>query len=358
MPGASLAETVPGGFEAPPTAEEFWKRDWVYIRTLVATLLRDRQETEDVAADIFEKLMVRDVPGMYNPDTVSQHTSRRVPWRSFLSAQVALYVRGKSEQVARRQYREPLLCDSTSDSGVSWLEMFGDSCGDEYPSLEEDFVARVRARLAVLPPWDGVSLADLFEAVLAQAAAGQKVSLAFLRRKFGFSQDEAEAAMVRLREEMGRSDAAVALVEVAGMSFTPAELAAAADLLEAAPGSHVRPALARGGHRLAQAGTRWYLPVAREELALFPELKVASGSHQEGHVSHVKGALVHWLRRASSGAAAGAPAVPEAVRPVTMEERLEARLWQLGASAGDVSEILELARRAYGAPARRKQEAA
>lgn len=351
MPRVSLPEGAEpvqdDAYTAPATQEEFWARDWAYVMKLTRALMRDKAEAEDVAADIFEKLLRRDVPGMYQPGVVSKHTKKRVTWRAFLSAQVALYVRGKQEQVGRRIQREPLLCDSTVGDGTAWLDLFGNHADDAYPSLGSDFVAQVRERLAALPAWDGPSLLDMFEEVLAHVQDGGKVSLGFLRKKFGLSQAGAEEALSRLRQEVSRSQVPVTTVEVAGITLTAAEAAEAAALLEAAPGSHVRPVFARAGHKLAAAGTRWYLPVAREELKLYPGLRTAGGTHATGHVSHVKAAVVHWLRRAAEGASVALEVIVTSPEPSPAEE-LESRLWKLGASPSDVSEIMELARVAYG----------
>lgn len=339
----------PPDYQAPSSPEEFWERDWRYVRLLTGKLLGEREETEDVAADIFEKLLARNVPGMYKPGTVSVHTKKPVTWRAFLSAQVALYVRGKSEQVARRQWREPLLCDATvgRDEATTWVELFGSHSDDEYPSLASDFVPRVRARLAALPPWEGTSLLDLFEEVLARVREGEKPSLAFLRRRFGLTVAEAEQAMARLREEVSLSAVPVPAVEIAGVTLTPAEAEQAAKLLEESPGSHVRPVFARAGHKLAAGGTKWYLPVAREELRKFPELKKEGGTHATGHVSHVKEALIHWLRRSAAGITEVTVLSPPS-QPSPAEE-LEAALWRLGVVGKEqLEEIERLARAAYG----------
>lgn len=300
-------------YTAPATPEEFWRRDWVYVIKLTRTLLKDSQEAEDIAADIFEKLLTRDVPGMYKPGVVSAHTKRRVTWRAFLSNQVALYCRGKQEQVDRRLYREPLLCDSTAlagDYNVRWVELFGGAVWDDYPSLSEsEFILRIREFLSGQPEWAGeISLVTVFEEILALVTAGEKVSVAYLRRKFGLSSPDAQAALARIREVIAGSAYGLSVsvelpgdvpvtFEVAGLRLTVQEVRDAAACLRTAKGNQVRRAFAAVGHRLAECGTKWYLAFAAEELREYPELRLPKGSHAGGHNDQVKQAVIHRLER-------------------------------------------------------------
>lgn len=289
-------------YKAPATAEEFWLRDWDYVGKLTRTLLRDeaKADAEDVAADIFEKLLARDVPSMYKGDVVSVHTKRRVTWRAFLSHQVALYVRGKQEQVDRRAWREPLWCDApVGDNGDTWGGVFGGQVTDAYPSLpDSEFVFRAREYLAGLPEWEGPSLADLFEEVLASFADTGKVSVAFLRKRLGLTQGQASEYLAALRREIS-SGVGIPAFDVGGIWLTSAEIEEAARLLRESKGNHVLPVLARAGHHLAVAGKTWYLKVAAQELRDYPELAIPRGAHAKGgHGNQVKASLVHWLERA------------------------------------------------------------
>lgn len=293
-------------FTAPESREQFWVRDWDYVVKLVRTLLREdaRLEAEDVAADIFEKLLVRDVPSMYKGDVVSVHTKRRVTWRAFLSHQVALYVRGKQEQVDRRAWREPLWCDApVGDGGDKWSEVYGGQVTDQYPSLpDSEFIVRTRAYLAALPEWEGPSLLELFEEVLASFQENGKVSLQFLRKRLGLTQQQAADYLAALQREIS-SGLGIPGFQVGGVWLTADEIAEAARLLRESRGNHVRPVFARAGHRLAGAGKTWYLGVAAQELRDYPELRIATGAQTRGgHGNQVKVCLVHWLERAAGQA--------------------------------------------------------
>lgn len=293
-------------YAAPKTAEEFWTRDWDYTVKLVRTLLKNdaRLEAEDVAADIFEKLLTRDVPAMYKGDVVSVHTKRRVTWRAFMSHQVALYVRGKQEQVDRRAWREPLWCDApVNDGGDRWAEVFGGQVTDSYPSLpDSEFIFRTREYLASLPEWDGPSLADLFEEVLASFQDTGKVSLAFLKKKLGLTQTQAADYLAALQREIS-SGLGIPAFDVGGIWLTASEIEEAARLLRTSKGNHVLPVFARAGHHLASGGREWYLKTAAAELRDYPELRIPRGAHARGgHGNQVKVALVHWLERAAGAA--------------------------------------------------------
>jgi hypothetical protein len=302
----SQTENPAQNYVAPVSREEFWIRDWEYVVKLVRTLLQKdaRLEAEDVAADIFEKLLVRDVPSMYKGDVVSVHTKRRVTWRAFLSHQVALYVRGKQEQVDRRAWREPLWCDApVGDGGDKWAEVFGGQVTDQYPSLPDgEFVVRTRQYLATLPEWEGPSLLDLFEQVLASFQDTGKVSLQFLRKKLGLTQEQAAEYLASLQREIS-SGLGIPAFEVGGVWLTVDEISEAARLLREAGGNHVLPVLRRAGHRLGGSGKTWYLGVAAQELRDYPELRIDRGAHARGgHGNQVKVCLVHWLERAAGAA--------------------------------------------------------
>ena len=84
---------------------------------------------------------------------------------------------------------------------------------------------------------------------------------------------------------------------IGGVPLTAAAIRQAADILEDAPGNHVRGPLARAGHALAHAPERdWYHGAYREEIGRFPHLRVRPGSTRD-HRAHVKPAVIHYLRR-------------------------------------------------------------
>jgi DNA-directed RNA polymerase specialized sigma24 family protein len=351
-PDTSLVSVSDLTYVAPATREEFWERDWVYVIKLTRTLTRSPQDAEDIAADIFEKLLIRDVPAMYRPDVVSKHTKRRVTWRAFLSNQVALYCRGKQEQTDRRSFREPLWCDApTGDNGSRWVELFGGNVWDDYPSLSEsEFVTRIREYLAELPEWEGPDLVAVFEDMLARVSEGEKVSVTYLRKRFHISNSAAQETLRHIRDAIGGDQPVKpVLYEVGGVQLTADEVRDAARLLREAKGNQVRRVFSRGGHKLATAGTTWYLEFAAQEAKDYPELKAPSGSHTKGgHGDGVKRALIHRLERMTGLTVVASASEDE---PEVPAEVFESRLWQLGATKEDVAELIALAQQAFGGAA-------
>jgi hypothetical protein len=191
-------------------------------------------------------------------------------------------------------------------------------------------------------------LLALFNALTEQVAEGYSPTRVSVQRRFGLSAVDAGRRLDELKEALKEAVSAGPLpkFEVGGLTLSAAGVRAAVDALRGARGNRVRPAFTDAGHVLAEAGTTWYLPFAREELRQFPELKRPKGTHTAGgHGDHIKRALIHRLERMLHEA--GAPVSPEREGDETPLDRLEAEVWHLTDDPEQVDKILELARSAY-----------
>jgi hypothetical protein len=367
-----------GKYAAPADADEFFRQDGAYVQGLARKLLGaggNTQDAEDAAADIMERLLVavnaegRNALRQYDSSFVSAKTGQRVSWRAFLSGKVALYMRGKREQVSRRSGRELLLCDTVAGEGGSrWVELFGGESWDDYPSLADDqFVGRMRDYLATVPDdWDGpVSLFSLFSEIaghLKEDGAVPPLS------RLGLSRNQAGRAMRELGQAVrdGMAAPAQEKFNVEGVELTAAEVREAVELLRDAKGNHVHRPLA--AHRLQlEAPKGWYHSFSRAERELYPECGMDQQTHKKP-ADHVKRAVIHRLERMLAEAAPGwkyegsvlegvdrkkgylpAPAAPEP--DLTREELLEAELWHVkGLDAAAVDTVLAAVRRLYTEP--------
>jgi hypothetical protein len=350
-------------YQAPQNAEEFWVRDGGYVQNLVRKMLgpgTSAHDAEDVAADIFERLLVaRNLDGQgileqYSAGFTSERTGQPVTWRGFLSGKVSLYVRGKREKLARDHGRELLLCDTQAgDGGERWVELFGGQVWDDYPSLtDEQFTERMRDYLATVPDgWDGGgSLFQVFNEILERVKNGERVT-----QVAGMSRKDTAAAVSRIRQAVEGADWSHPQwgdIVVGGIALTPTEARDALDRLRAAKGNHVHRALA--GHRLtAEAPKGWYHEFAQAELQCFPECDVDSreGRVGGGGAGHVKEAVIHGLARMLAGAPEPEP-VPAAEdapeEEVTREDLLESELWHIqGMGREMVDAVISAARKVY-----------
>ena len=295
-------------YSPPANAEEFYRRDGDYIKGLVRKLLLgcgNSQDAEDVAADIMEKLVTvvnrngQTAIDQYNPQHVSEHTHSRVTWRAFLSAKVSLYVRGKRDQVTRRNNREILLLDSFAADGLTWAEVLGGSVWDDYPFLSDDqFVCRMRDYLATVPDmWEGsCSLFAMFNGLIEHLKSGEPLSCREVQDRFDVTPAKAAKQITLLREAVrGAAEvSSFAVFEVGGLNLSVSEVRTAADLLRTAKGNRVHPALE--GHRLYSSGKKWYLGFAAAEQKMYPEVLTDPRTHRNP-ADHVKRAVIHRLER-------------------------------------------------------------
>jgi hypothetical protein len=348
----------------PSSPEEFIRLYRDYVVHLVRKLGIPDQDCEDVANDILEKeLKARNRLGqevgilaLYDPEheAVVRGERKKVTFRAFLSARVALRLRGKRETLQRRQSRELLICDSTVDGTQNWLDLFGASVTDDYSHLDaEEWLAAMRDRLARVPrssPGDSCDLIALFDELVSQIQRSGAIDRAAVQVRFDVADTTVTNWISRLRSIMG----AVPGTElpapeshvIGGVTLTLADVRQALNILRSAPGIMVRQPLARAGHPLAGAESGWYHPFAKQEIADFPEIAIDPQTHRKP-AGHVKIAVIHRLERMLGFAMAESapPAEPEPEpEPESPADLLEAKLWAAGIQdVGVVDEIKAMA---------------
>jgi hypothetical protein len=339
----SVSRPLGAAYQAPASAEELYLRDKDYVFGLVRRHLgSDRLcDVEDAAADIMEKLILRNVIGMYRADVVSEHTHKTVTWRAFLSRHVMLRIRGKGEQVSRNRRREVLQLDApVRPDGSSWGDIHAPGVTDSYPGLAEGDYDRLRNWLAMQPPAPGpLPLLDLFDELAERARSGEDIPQARWARKFGLDSAQAVEAMRLLQEAL---DALPTAPEPPRFAVGPVTLSVlqvktALDALRAAKGNRVAPCLQAVRSPLGRLSTKEFITLGKAEARAYPEVKVPVGGHP-AHTSQTKLAIMHQLERLLSGAGV---TEPEAEEPPTTLEVLQAKLWHIpGLQTDQVDAIL------------------
>ena len=277
-----------------------------------------RDDADDGVSYIIERLMATGAIEQYDPGRISAFTQRPVKFKAFIMAKVALYCRGLRETLNRRQGRELLVIDaafgdSESTSG-QWDALLAVS--DDYPVLDGDMLDRLREELAARENTPGrAPVLPLFDALAERFAAGGRVSVEAMRRKFGMDAEGIAIWFAELREALhdigchqetrpapvqpvpaqARAAEPEGEFELGGVRLTGAEVAAAAVALRASKGNRVLPAFKDTGHKLATAGKTWYLDFAERVMRAHPELRTPVRRHAEGHFGRVKNALIYGL---------------------------------------------------------------
>jgi hypothetical protein len=351
----------------PASTEEMCETYYDYVLHLVRKQGIPAQDAPDVAHDILLRCIERDVLGMFDPEYAISHHGKAIPanFRTFLSTQVLLYVRGKRDALNRYSQREPLMCDRTVDGGSTWVELFGGASEwDDYSFLSaEEFVTRMRAYLASLPPRsarDRCDLVQLFDVLVEQGWTHGHIDYAQLQAHFRISPTSAYTWVGRLREALAQApetsqispSAPVTTWTIGGVVCVEADLREALEVLKSkAGGIMVKQPLEKAGCALAVAEKGWYHQFSAEEREAFPELEIDPATHKKP-AGHVRKAVVHRLERMLAEAATPdevmevlATEVPD--EPDAPEDLLEAELWRLGASAAVVDRIKNLAQLAY-----------
>lgn len=349
-----------------------WYRD--YVVGLVQRCGIPAQDAEDVANDILLRELEVNILGMYNPEHESEHQGikRKVTFKAFLSARVALRCRGKRDAINRRTAREPLLCDSSAEDGARWIDIFGGADWDDYSALtEQEFLGRMRAHLARVPrrsEQDSCDLVALFDELVREVREEGEVTTASVRERFSVSDTTACAWIARLRQIMLGAGEDLPVPErhvISGVVLELADIRSAIDILRADKTIMVKQPLARAGHPLAKAkDPTWYHPFSKDERKLFPHLEVDPQTHKKP-AGHVKLAVIHRLERmlgvamAEAPDTSGLPAPPGTDNPgqcagtagiseptvpeePDIPELIESRLWQQGVAPQVVDEILAM----------------
>jgi hypothetical protein len=352
----------------PRSNDEFVEIYRDYVVGLVRKLGVPSQEAEDVANNILlAELQAKNKAGetvgilaLFNPEHTVTVKGRQqsTTFRAFLSARVALRVRGQSETLRRRAGRELLIADkAVDDTGTTWLDLFGPAASDDYSQVEDgEWLSRVRDHLARMPrpgAADSCDLLGLFDELVSEIRSEGRISALAVRRHLGISTPALTSGMQRLRSVM-EGAASVPLpapqsFDIGGVTLTAADIRSAIDVLHAADrpgpmGIMVKQPLARAGHPLAQAEAGWYHPFAKEEIRAFPEIAVDQQTHRKP-AGHVKIAVLHRLER-MLGLAGDNPRQPEEAagssEPSVAEpeptpwDLIEAKIWAAGATDGAV----------------------
>lgn len=353
----------------PRSNDEFVEIYRDYVVRLVRKLGVPGQDADDVANNIIlSELQAKNRAGdrvgilsLYDPDHTAEVRGRaqKVSFRAFLSARVALRVRGQSETLRRRASRELLIADKpVDDAGSTWMDLFGPSVTDDYSQVDDgEWLSRVRDHLARMPrpgSADSCDLLGLFDALVSEIRRDGRVSATAVRRHLGLSSPALASGMQRLRSVMEGASAAPLPApqnfSIGGVTLTAAGIRSAIEILHAADrpgpmGIMVKQPLARAGHPLAGAEAGWYHPFAKEEIRAYPDIAVDQQTHRKP-AGHVKIAVLHRLERMLGLAADDNPRQPEEAagssEPIVAEpapidlDLIEARIWAAGATDSTV----------------------
>jgi hypothetical protein len=291
----------------------------------------------------------------FDPERVSDYNDRRVSFQAFLMAKAQLYCRGRREELKARAGREFPQADG-EDEGAhgSWTDRYGGTATwDGYAGLDDDqALERMREYLAARPTGPGERpLLPLFDEMAARVIAGEPAGPEALRKALDVPRGDMGDYLGRLRVALGafgRPAEEPELYQVGGLELTAVQFRAAIDALRGYKGHHVLAAFKAAGHPLAGGGKNWYLPIARRELAAYPELRQPAGGHYAGgHNTQVKDALLHWMERELTGCAP-APAPAPRAEPRDSLAAVETALRKLpGATDARVAAALEAVRAAF-----------
>jgi DNA-directed RNA polymerase specialized sigma24 family protein len=364
----------------PASYEELFAMYGDYVAGLVRKQLgpAGAQDAEDVAQEILLAEFRQGVLEMYNPEHTVTHqgTVKKCTFRAFLSARVVTRCMGFRDKISRRTGRELLIADGAVDeSGTRWIELFGGAAWDDYSELDAgEFIARMRSYLATVPRrsvLDKCDLVALFDELVAQVRETGEVTVARTGSRFGVSDATITAWLTRLRQLMSGAGELPPPEkhEIGGVPLSLPDIRHAIEILKSAKGIMVKQPLAAAGHPLSGAEEGWYHAFSKQEIRLYPELRIDPQTHKKP-AGHVKLAVIHRLERmlgmgmaeaeapaevpAESGPAAGsqgsgsdvrAHVSPLAAEPdpePTVLELIESRLFRFGVPPAGVDEILAL----------------
>lgn len=206
----------------PANYEEFHRLYFSHIVYLCSIGGIDQQSVEDVASDIFMRLMERGFLDFFDADKVFEYQGEQRParFKSFLSTTVTTYLRGHLDKQRRLQRREwqivdlPVGTPTASLAGAAdqqyWGTLYGpreDDHADEVIDMiaEEDTARGVRAYLATIPrrsTHDRCDLVALYDAVRAQILATGIYDVRLLREQFGIATTTMHTWMWWLKENL------------------------------------------------------------------------------------------------------------------------------------------------------------
>jgi len=335
-------------FTAPSSDAEMYQRYWKHVRGLLVKQGVPSVHADDAAQDVFAALIRRKVREKYDPQHTVEHQNgvKRCTFQAYLLGITALYARGIREKHGTNARREKFLFDLPGND--AWAELLTGTWMDDYPSLSEaGLTARLRTWLALQPPAPPgeTDLLALFDELACEARKPSK-------------QEKAALAQLPWASVEAVPDSSLALTwDIGGLAVTPEQVHAAVLVLEADKSIMVLGPLQRAGHPLGDApGKRWYHPFSKEEIKAFPDIAIDPQTHRKP-AGHVKIAVLHRLRRMleeavpalldapdtlpgsdqdTSAPTIESPQVTEVDEQDTPWDRIEAVLWELGASASVV----------------------
>lgn len=293
------------GMAVPSGPDELFREYYAYVRKLVgSTPAIPAQDVEDVAMDIMTRLIERDVLGMFDPAMTFNHEDRQMParFRTFLTAQVRLYVKGQRDKLGRQRKHELLIDDRPSPGdGLSWADVFGGSEDDLSGLDAAEWVSQARTFLATVPrrsDRDRCDLVALFDELTTQAVSTGSVSMVQTAERLGVSMAVVGRWVRWLRENLRQESALSRRVTIAGEVYTVAHIRQASAILQGVKGQpQVKHPLMMAGNPL------WRMPyhkIARYERSKF-NIEVPTGDHHRP-APHVLNAVVHYLERATAPA--------------------------------------------------------
>lgn len=177
-----------------------------YMVNLVAKNGIDDNNKEDVASEIFLRLIEKGFLEQFDPDLVFEHNGELRParFKSFLARAVTLYTRGHYDKQKRLSSREVKICDVQFENETSngffgvqdtWANIYGppnpDHADDIIEMIMEEQDARgIRAWLSVREKrssHDTCDLVELYDAVRAQLLEFGEYDVKKLQEKFHLS---------------------------------------------------------------------------------------------------------------------------------------------------------------------------
>lgn len=295
------------GMLAPSGPDELFRQYYGYIRKIVAsTPAIPAQDAEDVAMEIMTRLVERDVVGMFNPDMRFAHGGQDIParFRTFLVAQVQLYVKGQRDKLGRRRQREMLIVDAPlgDDDGegqASWADVFGGAEDDLSAIDAAEWVRQARGFLAIVPKrsaQDACDLVQVFDALVDQVAVHGTATAAVAAARLGVSPRVMARWVTWMRQNLRQQAALSRRVTIGGEVYTAAHVRQAAALLRDVMETKHQPMVKQP--LMAAKNPLWrmdYHRVARAERVAFG-IKVEPRDHHNP-APHVLAAVVHHLDR-------------------------------------------------------------
>ena len=291
------------GMQPPAGPDQLFREYFGYVRKIVAsTPAIPAQDAEDVAMEIMTRIVERDVLGMFDPDMRFNHGGREVKarWRTFLTSQVQLYVKGQRDRLGRQRKHESIILDApvSEDDGVPLAELFGGTEDDVSHLDADEWVRQAREFLAAVPrrsSRDACDLVQLFDALVSQVSVTGEARVNETALRMGVSPAVTGRWMKWLRQNMRQQAVLSRRVMVGGEPYTVYHVRQAQAILAAVKGPpFVKQPLLRAGNPLYRID---YHRISRAERITFPECEVPSGHGKGHHAPHVLNAVRHHLDR-------------------------------------------------------------